>query len=264
MKCSQPGYCVKIIKSWPAPADCACKQIITFSVPAMVKFYNCCFMKEVNTVSSRPSDDNNKQMELSAPLPASAHTPAAPGYFLHPTAILEDGAFLGPGSKVWHYSHIMRGSRIGANCNIGRNVLIGPDAAVGSGCRIQNNISIFKGITLEDEVFCGPSMVFTNVFNPRAFIPRMHELRLTLVRRGAALGAGCVIVCGVTIGQYAFVAAGAVVTRQVPAYALVMGNPARQQGWVCWCGVKLTAQLVCPACGRSYESTGDGLIPLAS
>jgi UDP-2-acetamido-3-amino-2,3-dideoxy-glucuronate N-acetyltransferase len=185
--------------------------------------------------------------------------PATEDYFLHPSAILEPGAILGAGCKVWHYSHIMQGSRIGADCNIGRNVLIGPEVTIGRGCRIQNNISIFKGVTLEDQVFCGPSMIFTNVFNPRAFIPRMHELRPTLVQRGATLGAGCLIICGLTIGAYALVGAGAVVTRPVAAHALVMGNPARQRGWVCWCGVKLGRQLLCPACGRQYAAQNDGL-----
>ncbi|MDR1397406.1 MAG: N-acetyltransferase [Desulfarculales bacterium] len=205
------------------------------------------------------NDDKNRNSHLDPP-----PDPALGGYFLHPTAILEEGACLGAGSKVWHYSHIMSGSRVGDNCNIGRNVLIGPDANIGHGCRIQNNISIFKGVSLEDEVFCGPSVVFTNVFNPRAFIPRMHELRPTLVRRGATLGAGCVIVCGVSIGRYALVGAGAVVTRPVLDYALVRGNPARQKGWVCRCGVKLGAGLICPACGLGYEKTGDGLTELTS
>jgi UDP-2-acetamido-3-amino-2,3-dideoxy-glucuronate N-acetyltransferase len=204
------------------------------------------------------NDDKERNSHCNLP-PASA--PA--GYFLHPTAILEEGASLGAGSKVWHYSHIMSGCRVGHNCNIGRNVLIGPGVNIGHGCRIQNNISIFQGVTLEDEVFCGPSMVFTNVFNPRAFIPRMHELRPTLVRRGATLGAGCVIICGVSIGRYALVGAGAVVTRSVPDYALVTGNPARRKGWICWCGIKLRAGLVCPACGRSYRMSGDNLEELA-
>jgi UDP-2-acetamido-3-amino-2,3-dideoxy-glucuronate N-acetyltransferase len=197
----------------------------------VVKFSNC-FMQRKSCYMNSPSSSD-----------CSHSSQPAETSFVHPSAILEEGAILGAGCKVWHYSHIMPGCRIGVNCNIGRNVLIGPDVSIGAGCRIQNNISIFKGVTLEDEVFCGPSMVFTNVFNPRAFIPRMHELRPTLVRRGATLGAGCVIVCGVSIGAYALVAAGAVVTRSVPAYALVKGNPARSRGWVCWCGVKLSAQL---------------------
>jgi UDP-2-acetamido-3-amino-2,3-dideoxy-glucuronate N-acetyltransferase len=186
-------------------------------------------------------------------------------YFAHPTALIEENVAIGAGCKIWHYSHIMRGSVVGANCNIGRNVLIGPQARVGAGCKIQNNINIFQGIELEDDVFCGPGMVFTNVLNPRAFIPRMHELRPTLVKKGASLGANCTIVCGNVIGGYALVGAGAVVTRDVPAYALVTGNPARCRGWVCRCGVKLTpatgaSLYLCPACGLRYKLQNQAIL----
>jgi UDP-2-acetamido-3-amino-2,3-dideoxy-glucuronate N-acetyltransferase len=182
----------------------------------------------------------------------------AADYFAHPTALIEEDAVIGPGCKIWHYSHIMRGSVVGANCNIGRNVLIGPRAQVGAGCKIQNNVNIFQGIRLEDDVFCGPGMVFTNVLNPRAFIPRMRELRPTLVKKGASLGANCTVVCGSVIGGYALVGAGAVVTRDVPDYALAIGNPARLRGWVCRCGVKLEPLAAgdfyaCPACGLRYQ-----------
>jgi UDP-2-acetamido-3-amino-2,3-dideoxy-glucuronate N-acetyltransferase len=157
-------------------------------------------------------------------------------YFVHETSQVDDGVEIGDESKIWHYSHILPGSRVGKKCNIGQNVVIGPDVTVGDSCKIQNNVSIYKGVTLEDEVFCGPSMVFTNVFNPRAHIRRMNEIRPTLVRKGATLGANCTIVCGNVVGSYAFIGAGAVVTKDVPDYALMVGNPAKQKGWVCSCG----------------------------
>jgi UDP-2-acetamido-3-amino-2,3-dideoxy-glucuronate N-acetyltransferase len=157
-------------------------------------------------------------------------------YFVHETSQVDDGVEIGDESKIWHYSHILPGSRVGKKCNIGQNVVIGPDVTIGDSCKIQNNVSIYKGVTLEDEVFCGPSMVFTNVFNPRAHIRRMNEIRPTLVRKGATLGANCTIVCGNVVGSYAFIGAGAVVTKDVPDYALMVGNPAKQKGWVCSCG----------------------------
>lgn len=176
-------------------------------------------------------------------------------FFIHPSVILENNVHIGEGTKIWHYSHILPNSSVGKNCNIGRNVVIGPDVSIGNGCKVQNNVSVFKGVTLEDYVFCGPSMVFTNVFNPRSEIRRMNELRPTLVRKGATLGANCTIVCGVTIGQYAFVGAGAVVTKDVPDYALVLGSPAKIAGWICECGVKLSWNregALCH-CGKQYH-----------
>lgn len=182
-----------------------------------------------------------------------------PDFFAHETAIIDPKVEIGQGTKIWHFSHILSGSKIGAKCNIGQNVVVGPDVVVGNGCKIQNNVSVYKGVTLEDDVFCGPSMVFTNIFNPRAHISRMAEVRETLVRQGATLGANCTIVCGTTIGRHAFVGAGAVVTRDVPDYALVMGNPARQNGWMCACGIKLGAGMHCATCGKSFEQTPHGL-----
>lgn len=183
-------------------------------------------------------------------------------YFLHETAVVDQPNQIGQGTKIWHFSHILENCQIGENCNVGQNVVIGPDVTIGMGCKIQNNISVYKGVTLEDQVFCGPSMVFTNVYNPRAHIPRMDEIRSTLLKTGASIGANATIVCGHTIGRYAFVGAGAVVTRDVPDHALVVGNPARQLGWMCACGSKLTADLRCDACGEQYIKEESGLKPL--
>lgn len=184
---------------------------------------------------------------------------AEPTYFAHPTAIIDQGVEVGADSKIWHFSHVLSGSRVGKGCNIGQNVVIGPDVTIGDGCKIQNNVSVYKGVTLEDDVFCGPSMVFTNVFNPRAHIRRMDEVRSTLIRTGASLGANCTIVCGNEVGRYAFVGAGAVVTKEVPDHALVVGNPAKQIGWMCSCGVRLDENLNCNACGRHYLEGVEGL-----
>ena len=180
-------------------------------------------------------------------------------YFVHETSYIDEQVEIGSGTQIWHFGHVMHGSSIGTNCKIGQNVVIGPDAIVGDGCKIQNNVSIYPGVTLEDEVFCGPSMVFTNVYNPRSHIPRMDEARETLVKRGATLGANCTIVCGNTIGEYAFIGAGAVVTKDVADHALMVGNPARQNGWICSCGVKLDNSLRCPKCNTEHELQPGGL-----
>ena len=173
-----------------------------------------------------------------------------PDVLIHPTAIIDDNVTIGKGTKIWHFSHILSGSKIGENCNIGQNVVIGPDVTIGSKCKIQNNVSVYKGITLEDGVFCGPSMVFTNIYNPRAEISKMDQLRPTFVRKGATLGANCTIVCGHIIGEYAFIGAGAVVTKNVPDHALMAGNPAKQIGWMCKCGERLSDDLSCAVCGE--------------
>jgi len=202
------------------------------------------------------SQHSLEQKEAAQYSPAITHHPSPithDQYFLHPTAVIDDNVTIGKGTKIWHFSHILPGSKIGENCNIGQNVVIGPDVTIGKGCKIQNNVSIYKGITLEEEVFCGPSVVFTNVFNPRAHIRRMDELRRTLVKKGATLGANCTIICGCTIGRCAFVGAGTVVTKDVPDHALVVGNYARQVGWMCQCGEKLNDELVCKACGEQYR-----------
>lgn len=176
-------------------------------------------------------------------------------YFSHPSAEIDEGVTIGKNTKIWHFSHVLTNTTIGEECNIGQNVVVGPDVNIGDGCKIQNNVSVYKGVTLEEEVFCGPSMVFTNVYNPRSHIKRMDEIRPTLVKKGASLGANCTIVCGVTIGKYAFVGAGAVVTKDVPDHALVMGNPAIQKGWMCRCGEKTDQDMKCPVCDEQYNNS---------
>jgi UDP-2-acetamido-3-amino-2,3-dideoxy-glucuronate N-acetyltransferase len=184
--------------------------------------------------------------------------PAPPPARIHPSAIVDDGAQLGAGTQVWHFVHVCAGARIGEGCSLGQGVYVGNDVRLGRNVKVQNNVSVYDAVTLEDDVFCGPSMVFTNVYNPRAAVPRKAEYRPTLVRRGATLGANCTIVCGVTIGQYAFVGAGAVVNHDVPDFALVLGVPARQVGWMSRHGERLalplsgTAQALCPATGEAY------------
>jgi UDP-2-acetamido-3-amino-2,3-dideoxy-glucuronate N-acetyltransferase len=190
-------------------------------------------------------------VDAAAPVSKKANVEQA--YFIHPTADIDDPVKVGRGTKIWHFSHLLSNSTIGENCNIGQNVVIGPDVCIGNQCKIQNNVSVYKGVTLEDGVFCGPSMVFTNIYNPRAEISKMDQVRPTLVRKGATIGANATIVCGVTIGAYAFVGAGAVVTKDVPPYALVAGNPARQIGWVCQCGESLGEDRYCHACNRRIE-----------
>lgn len=184
------------------------------------------------------------------------------GFFAHESVYIDENVRVGNNTKIWHFSHIISGTSIGERCNIGQNVVIGPDVTIGNGCKIQNNVSVYKGVTLEDHVFCGPSMVFTNIHNPRAHIPRMHEVRPTLVKKGATLGANCTVVCGHTIGSYAFIGAGAVVMADVPDYALMVGIPARQTGWMCACGQKLETdhpRIICGACGSAYQQVGNQL-----
>jgi len=175
---------------------------------------------------------------------------------VHPSSIVDEGATLGEGTHVWHWVHVSSGARIGAYCTLGQNVFVGNDVVIGDNVRIQNNVSVYDAVTLEDDVFCGPSMVFTNVINPRAAVSRKNEYRRTLVRRGATLGANATIICGVTIGAYAFIGAGAVVSRSVEAHALMIGVPARRSGWMCRCGIKLPAapgKVSCRECGLSYR-----------
>jgi UDP-2-acetamido-3-amino-2,3-dideoxy-glucuronate N-acetyltransferase len=172
--------------------------------------------------------------------------------FIHETAAIDAGAKIGARTKVWHFSHILGGSHVGSDCSIGQNVMIGPDVTVGNGCKLQNNVAVYKGVTLEDDVFCGPSMVFTNVLTPRAHVERKDEFAKTSIGKGATLGANCTIVCGNKVGAYAMVGAGAVVTKDVPNHALIVGNPARQIGWVSEAGERLADDLICPRDGSQY------------
>jgi UDP-2-acetamido-3-amino-2,3-dideoxy-glucuronate N-acetyltransferase len=185
---------------------------------------------------------------------------SAPPYTAHPTATIDPGCSIGEGTSVWHYSHVMAGARIGARCSLGQNVFVAGHVVVGDNVKIQNNVSLYEGVTLEDDVFCGPSMVFTNVINPRSHVSRRHEYKKTIVRRGATIGANSTILCGHTIGEYAFIGAGAVVTEDVPAYGLMLGVPARLAGWMCQCGVRLDTPaagsadgLTCTACRTAYR-----------
>jgi len=179
------------------------------------------------------------------------------GYFAHPTAVIDEGCVIGNGTRIWHFSHIMPGCSIGEGCNIGQNVVVSPDVILGKNVKIQNNVSIYTGVICEDDVFLGPSMVFTNVINPRSAVNRKNEYIRTFVRKGATIGANATIVCGIELGEFAFIGAGAVVTKSVPAYALVVGNPARQTGWMSEYGHKLKfdkdGKAICPESKVAYE-----------
>ncbi len=183
--------------------------------------------------------------------------------FIHPTAVVDEGARIGPGSKIWHFTHISSGSRIGAGCNIGQNVYVAPTAVIGDGVKIQNNVSLYDGVVVEDFAFLGPSCVFTNVTTPRSEFPRKDHYQKTRVGRGATIGANATIICPVTLGRYSFVAAGSVVTKDTADFSLVMGVPARQTGWVCMCGVKIEFEGpsgVCAECGRRYRKEHDTVL----
>ena len=206
-------------------------------------------------------DTCQRALEVGQAPPSRPASPARPKYSVHASAFVDDDVEIGEGTTIWHVSHVMKHSRVGQQCRIGQNVVIGPSARIGDRVKIQNNVSVYQGVTLEDDVFCGPSVVFTNVLNPRSEIPRMEELRPTLVQRGASLGANSTIVCGVTIGRYAFVGAGAVVVKDVPDYALVVGNPARLAGWRCVCGARIDFEngggaSQCGECGRTFTLAG--------
>lgn len=188
------------------------------------------------------------------------------GALVHESSYVDEGAVVGKGTRIWHFCHVMKGAEIGEQCSLGQNVVVMPGVVLGRNVKVQNNVSIYEGVRCEDDVFLGPSAVFTNVINPRSHVSRKHEYRPTLVRRGASIGANATVVCGHDLGEYAFVAAGAVVTRGVPAYALVAGVPARVIGWMCACGERLplaakledSVEVRCAACGSSYQRAGDG------
>ena len=179
-------------------------------------------------------------------------------YFVHKSSYVDDGAVIGRGTKIWHFSHIMPGAIIGERCNLGQNVVVMPGTRLGNNVKVQNNVSIYEGVVLEDDVFCGPSCVFTNVVNPRSHVSRKSEYQRTLVRRGASIGANATILCGVTLGEYSFIGAGAVVRSDVPPFALMVGVPARRVGWMCQCGVRLQlrdGRGACAACGATYRES---------
>ncbi len=184
-------------------------------------------------------------------------------YFIHALSYVDEEVEIGEGAKIWHFTHILKGSRIGKKCVIGQNVTVGPDVSIGDRCKVQNNVSLYRGVTLEDEVFCGPSCVFTNVYNPRAFIERRHEFRPTLVKQGATIGANATVVCGITIGKYAMIGAGAVLKSDVPDYAVVAGVPAKQLGWACRCGTTLKfveGHAFCNYCENEYKIDKGALV----
>ena len=181
-------------------------------------------------------------------------------FFVHESSYIDEPCEIGKGTKIWHFSHIMKNCKIGENCNIGQNVVISPDVILGNGVKIQNNVSVYTGVICEDDVFLGPSCVFTNVINPRSFISRKDEYKKTVIGRGASIGANATIVCGHNIGKYAFIAAGAVVTKDIPDYALVMGNPARIKKYVCECSEEMkfkNDEFICPTCGKKYKIEND-------
>jgi UDP-2-acetamido-3-amino-2,3-dideoxy-glucuronate N-acetyltransferase len=186
--------------------------------------------------------------------------------FVHPSSFVDDGARIGQGTKIWHFCHVMSGAVIGERCSLGQNVVVMPGTRIGNNVKIQNNVSIYEGVELEDDVFCGPSCVFTNVINPRSHVSRKHEYRKTLVRRGSSIGANATIVCGITLGEYSFIGAGAVVTTDVAPYALMIGVPARRVGWMCQCGERLSVgggRARCAHCGGEYAESGGSLQPIA-
>lgn len=236
----------------------------------------CAHFLECVSGNSKPRTDGHEgvavlrvlsaaQASLDKPTPdGTLLAPAEPDYFVHPSAYVDEPSSIGAGTRIWHFSHIMQKARIGSNCVIGQNVVVGAEVSIGDRCKIQNNVSIYNGVELEAGVFCGPSCVFTNVNFPRAEIERKNEFLPTLVRRGATIGANATIVCGSTIGEYAFIAAGAVVTKNVPPHALMAGVPARQIGWVGRAGERLDDDLVCPRTKERYLLCSDGILRLAT
>jgi len=223
----------------------------------VVRVLNACQQSLDNNGMRIRLRDTTASATSSDPLTVDSH-------YVHPSAIIEADVSIGEGSKIWCFSHLLPGTTIGKQCNIGQNVMIGPDVTIGDRCKIQNNVSVYKGVTLEDGVFCGPSMVFTNVFNPRAEISKMDQLRETKVKKGATIGANATVICGVTLGTFCFVGAGSVVTKDVPDFAMVVGNPAKQIGWICVCGERLSENLFCRSCKRRFKEKDKGIVQLSN
>lgn len=190
-------------------------------------------------------------------------------YTVHPSAIVDPGCTVGAGTRIWHFCHVTKGAVIGERCSLGQNVYVGPNVSIGDNVKIQNNVSVYEGVTIEDDVFCGPSMVFTNVVNPRSHVSRKHEFKPTRVKRGASIGANATVVCGHDVGRYAFIAAGSVVTKHVPDFALLMGVPGRVVGWMCACGIRLpfaataTGDATCGECGKRFRGASSRVEELA-
>ncbi|MFQ5672477.1 MAG: Gfo/Idh/MocA family oxidoreductase [Nitrospinales bacterium] len=237
------GHAIDLSATWQEPLAVECRAFL-------------------DAVGGKPcytdGDEGLRVLRILRRAQASMDGTGAPGnsedYFVHETGHVEEDCLIGKGTKIWNYSRVLKGSKIGERASIGQNVVIGPYGVIGNNVKIQNNVSVYQGVTLEDNVFCGPSCVFTNVINPRSAISRKHEFQTTRVREGATLGANATILCGVTIGKYAFIGAGAVVTKDVPDYALVYGNPAAQQGWMCKCGHRLNENKHCAECGATLDS----------
>jgi UDP-2-acetamido-3-amino-2,3-dideoxy-glucuronate N-acetyltransferase len=220
-------------------------------------------LKVLNALQSS-LDNGGISVSLLNPSPLTLHP--SPNVFIHETAVVDEGATIGKGTKVWHFAHVMPGAVIGDGCSLGQNVVVMPGSKLGNNVKVQNNVSVYEKVICEDDVFLGPSMVFTNVINPRSHISRKHEYKPTVVRKGATIGANATIVCGNEIGEFAFVGSGSVVTRNVPPYALVLGNPARHVGWMCQCGIKLqmgmdddAEESTCASCGAFYRRKGQNV-----
>jgi UDP-2-acetamido-3-amino-2,3-dideoxy-glucuronate N-acetyltransferase len=218
-------------------------------------------LRVLNILNASQASLNTGGQKIDLKTGAGLSTPnyEKPKYFVHPTAVIDENVTIGDGTKIWHFTHVLSGSKVGNDCNLGQNVMVGPEVSIGNNCKLQNNVSVYQGVTLEDGVFCGPAMVFTNIYNPRAEIRKMDQVRPTLVKRGSTIGANATIVCGVTLGRYSFIGAGALVNKNVPDYAIVVGNPAKQIGWACECGERLTQDLDCFSCGKKFEKKDGGL-----
>ena len=260
------GNAVDISEIWEEPLKAECKAFISAMETGVKPITSGEEGLRVLRILEISQNSIEQKQFTPAPLTPKAQSltpavsPAERNYFAHETAVIDEGSEIGDGTKIWHFSHVLSRSRLGENCNIGQNVVIGPDVAIGKNCKIQNNVSVYKGVTLEDGVFCGPSMVFTNVHNPRAELKKMDQVRPTLVKKGATIGANTTIVCGVTIGRYAFIGAGTVVTKDVPDHAMIVGNPGQRTGWACECGERLADDLKCLSCGKHYEKGKGGVI----